>query len=108
VRAKAALNRRLLDCAFGLLRQMIVAKAEEAARTVVEVESRFSSQERSHRGHVASESRRRRRFCWVRCGYRNHADVNAALVIRGCAQLARKSEPHPAEEAVRRSHDDAA
>ncbi|HEV3090395.1 MAG TPA: hypothetical protein VGX91_03020, partial [Candidatus Cybelea sp.] len=36
VRAKAALNRRLLDSSFGLLRQMIVAKAEEAARTVVE------------------------------------------------------------------------
>jgi putative transposase len=92
VRAKAGLNRRLLDSGFGLLRQMIVAKAEEAARTVVEVESRFSSQECSHCGHVASESRRRRRFCCVWCGYRNHADVNAALVIRGRAQLALKSE----------------
>jgi putative transposase len=39
VRAKAGLNRRLLDSGFGLLRQMIVAKAEEAARTVVEVDS---------------------------------------------------------------------
>jgi putative transposase len=92
VRAKAGLNRRLLDSGFGLLRQMIVAKAEEAARTVVEVESRFSSQECSHCGHVASGSRRRRRFCCVWCGYRNHADVNAALVIRGRAQLALKSE----------------
>jgi transposase len=86
------LNRRLLDSGFGLLRQMIVAKAEEAARTVVEVESRFSSQECSHCGHVASESRRRRRFCCVWCGYRSRADVNAALVIRGRAQLALKSE----------------
>jgi putative transposase len=108
VRAKAGLNRRLLDSGFGLLRQMIVAKAEEAARTVVEVESRFSSQECSHCGHVASESRRRRRFCCVGCGYRNHADVNAALVIRGRAQLARKSEPYPAGEAGRRGQDAAA
>jgi putative transposase len=108
VRAKAGLNRRLLDSGFGLLRQMIVAKAEEAARAVVEVESRFSSQECSHCGHVASESRRRRRFCCVGCGYRNHADVNAALVIRGRAQLARKSEPHPAEEAGRRGQNAAA
>jgi putative transposase len=100
VRAKAALNRRILDSGFGLLRQMIVAKAEEAARTVVEVDSRFSSQECSHCGRVANESRRRRRFCCVGCGHRNHADVNAALVIRGRAQLARKSESYPAEEPV--------
>jgi putative transposase len=108
VRAKAGLNRVVLDSAFGLLRQMIVAKAEEAARTVVDVDSRFSSQECSRCEHVARESRRRRRFCCVRCGYRNHADVNAALVIRGRAQLARKSELHPAEEAGRRRQDAAA
>ena len=101
VRAKAGLNRVVLDSGFGLLRQMIVAKAEEAARTVAEVAARFSSQECSHCGHVARESRRRRRFCCVRCGYRNHADVNAALVIRGRAQLA-LSELQPAEEAGRR------
>jgi putative transposase len=87
---------------------MIVAKAEEAARTVVEVDSRFSSQECSHCGHVACESRRRRRFCCVGCGYVNHADVNAALVIRGRAQLARKSEPYPAEDAGHRGQEAAA
>jgi putative transposase len=86
VRAKVGLNRVVLDSGFGLLRQMIVAKAEEAAR----------------------ESRRRRRFRCVRCGYGNHADVNAALVIRGRAQLARKSELYPAEEAGRRGQDAAA
>ncbi|HEY2473191.1 MAG TPA: transposase [Candidatus Cybelea sp.] len=43
VRAKAALNRVILDSGFGLLRQMIVATAEEAARTVVEVDASFSS-----------------------------------------------------------------
>ncbi len=108
VRAKAGLNRRLLDSGFGLLRQMIVAKAEEAARAVVEVDSRFSSQECSHCGHVARESRRRRRFRCIGCGHRNHADVNAALVIRGRAQLARKSELYPAEEAGRLGQDAAA
>jgi putative transposase len=108
VRAKAGLNRRLLDSGFGLLRQMIVAKAEEATRTVVEVAARFSSQECSRCGYIASESRRRRCFCCVGCGYRNHADVNAALVIRGRAQLARKSELYPAEEAGRRGQDAAA
>ena len=108
VRAKAGLNRVVLDSGFGLLRQLIVAKAEEAARTVVEVAARFSSQECSDCGHVARESRRRRRFRCVRCGYRNHADVNAALVIRGRAQLALKSELHPAEEVGRRRKEAAA
>jgi len=103
VAAKRALNRVVLDAGFGLLRRMIVAKAEEAARTVVEVESRFSSQECSRCGHVARESRRRRRFCCTACGYKSHADVNAALVIRRRAQLALKSEPKPAEDAGRRA-----
>ena len=103
VAAKSALNRRMLDAGFGLLRQMIVAKAEEAARTVVEVDARFSSQECSRCEHVARESRRRRRFCCVACGYCLHADVNAALVIRRRAQLALISELDPAEDAGRRT-----
>jgi putative transposase len=61
VAAKAGLNRVVLDAGFGLLDQMIVAKAESAARTVIRVDARFSSQECSRCGHVASESRRRRR-----------------------------------------------
>jgi putative transposase len=103
VAAKAALNRRMLDAGFGLLRQMIVAKAEEVARRVVEVDARFSSQECSRCGHVARESRRRRRFCCVACGFQTHADVNAALVIRRRAQSALMSEPDPAEDAGRRA-----
>lgn len=100
VAAKAGLNRVILDSGLGLLRAMIVAKAEEAARTVVEVDARFSSQ-CSRCGHIAHESRRRRRFTCVACGHTAHADVNAALVIRGRAQSALMSEPQPAEEAGR-------
>jgi putative transposase len=103
VAAKAGLNRVMLDAGFGLLEQMIVAKAESAARTVVRVNARFSSQECSRCGHVASESRRRRRYDCVSCGFTCHADVNAALVIRGRAQLALMSEPDPAEDAGRRT-----
>jgi putative transposase len=54
VRAKAGLNRRMLDAGFGLVRQMIVAKAEEAARRVVEVDARYSSQTCSRCLHVAA------------------------------------------------------
>ena len=45
-------------------------------------------------------SRRRRRFTCVGCDYANHADVNAALVIRGRAQLALEREPHAGQQPV--------
>jgi IS605 OrfB family transposase len=100
VAAKARLNRRILDASFGRLHRLIVEKAEEAARTVVLVDPKFSSQTSAQCGHVAKESRRRRRFRCVGCGYANHADVNAALVIRGRAQLALSREPHAGQQPV--------
>jgi putative transposase len=103
VAAKAGLNRVVLDAGFGLLETMIVTKAEEAARTIVWVNPAFSSQECSRCGHVASESRRRRRYECVACGFTCHADVNAALVIRRRGELRLTSEPYPAEDAGRRT-----
>lgn len=86
VRAKAGLNRVILDAGFGLLRQMIVAKAEEAARTVVEVDARYSSRTCSRCGCVDSKNRRGRRFRCIRCGHCAHADVEAAREIRRRAE----------------------
>ena len=101
VGAKAGLNRALRDSGFGILRQMIVAKAEEAARTVIDVNAQFSSQECSRCGHTTPRNRRRRRFRCIACDFQVHADINAALVIRGRAQSALMSKPHPAEDAGR-------
>jgi putative transposase len=100
VAAKAGLNRRVLDASFGQLERLIVEKAEEATRTIVWVDARFSSQECSRCGHIARESRRRRRFACVRCGFTCHADVNAALVIRGRAQLGAQRMPDAGAEPV--------
>jgi putative transposase len=101
VAAKAGLNRVVLDAGFGLLEQMIVAKAEEAGRLIVRVDARFSSQECAQCGSCERGSRRRRRYVCIGCGYRNHADVNAALVIRGRAQLALLRLPDAGAEPVR-------
>ncbi len=103
VAAKAGLNRVMLDAGFGLLEQMIVAKAEEAGRMVVRVDARFSSQTCWKCGHCERDNRRRRRFGCKRCGFSTHADVAAALEIRRRAQLALTSEPNPAEDAGRRA-----
>ncbi len=121
VRAKAGLNRALLDASFSLLHEMIVAKAEEAGKTVVVVDPRYSSQECARCGHVAAESRWERRYRCVGCDYRNHADVNAALVIRRRAELRPggrgamltdledlRNVPHASEELARRDQEVAA
>lgn len=100
VAAKAALNRRLLDTGFGQFARLIVEKAEEAARTVVAVDARFSSQTCSHCGHSAAGSRRRRRFICLACGFSAHADVNAALEILRRAQLGARRMPDAGEEPV--------
>ena len=100
VAAKAALNRRMLDAGFGQLHRLIAEKVEETARRLVLVDPRFSSQECSRCGHVAAKSRRRRRFVCVRCGFTCHADVNAALVIRGRAQLGARRMPDAGAEPV--------
>jgi putative transposase len=90
----------MLDAGFGQLHRLIAEKAEEAARHVVLVDARFSSQECSRCGHVAAKNRRRRRFVCVRCGFTCHADVNAALVIRGRAQLRALRMPDAGAEPV--------
>ena len=100
VAAKAGLNRRMLDAGFGQLHRLIAEKVEETARRLVLVDPRFSSQECSRCGHVAAKSRRRRRFECVRCGFTCHADVNAALVIRGRAQFGARRMPDAGAEPV--------
>ena len=91
VRSKSGLNRAMLDAGFGILARLIRGKAEYAAREVIAVEARFSSQTCGRCRHVAARSRRRRRFACVSCGFTTHADVNAALEIRRRAQSARTS-----------------
>lgn len=101
VRPKAGLNRRLLDASFGLLRAMITYKAASAGVNIVAVDAKFSSQECSQCGHTARESRRRRRFCCVMCGFNAHADTNAALVIRRRAEWQLLKKPMPVRSRLR-------
>jgi putative transposase len=102
VRAKAGLNRALLDAGFGILASLIREKAEHAARTVIEVDARYSSQTCAACGRVCKENREGRRFACVRCGRAADADVNAAQVIL----LRAESPPRRAPGTARgRQHD---
>jgi putative transposase len=96
-RAKAGLNRALLDAAFGMLATLIREKAEYAARTVIEVEASYSSQTCATCGHVCKESREGSRFACVRCGHVADADVNAAQVILLRAESPPTRAPGPAQ-----------
>ncbi len=102
VRAKAGLNRALLDAGFGMLASLIREKAAYAARTVIEVDARYSSQTCAACGCVCKESREGRRFACVRCGHAADADVNAAQVILLRAESPPKRAPGTARG---RQHD---
>jgi putative transposase len=61
---------------------LIVEKAENAVRTIVEVDAKNTSRECSSCGTVDATSRRSQAsFACVACGYAQNADVNAARVI---------------------------
>jgi putative transposase len=92
VAAKSGLNRVMLDAGFGTFAALIREKAEYAAREVVSVDARYSSQTCGRCLHVDPKSRRRRRFCCVACGWTCHADVAAALEIGRRAEKQRISE----------------
>ena len=89
--AKAGLNHSISDAGWGLLLSRIAYKAEEAGRTVVTVDPRYTSQRCVVCNHVAPSNRVSQAvFRCQRCGHEDHADVNAACNIlwAGRAQLA--------------------
>lgn len=98
VRAKAGLNREMLDASFAMLRSMIVAKAEEAGRQIIEVEPRYTSLTCAVCGVRSRKSRKGAIFECVHCGNIDDADVNAAKIILIRAQSALRSSPYPGAE----------
>jgi putative transposase len=102
VRAKSGLNRALLDAGLGQLATLIREKAAHAARTVIGVNARYSSQTCAVCGHVAKENRDGPRFHCGRCGHQADADINAAKIILQRAQLAPTRAPGTARV---RQHD---
>ncbi len=87
VTAKAGLNRVLLDAGFGLIAKLIAEKAESAARSIIYVDPKYTSQTCAACGRVAFENRKGIHFSCIACHHVEHADVNAARVILSRAQL---------------------
>jgi putative transposase len=89
VAAKQALNRSLQDAALGRLAYRICVKAEEAGRRVWLVDPKHTSISCADCGHTEPANRKTRdRFCCRQCGWEDHADTNASVVIAARAQTA--------------------
>ncbi len=80
--AKAGLNRSIHDSGWKVLQSFIAYKAEDAGREVIAVDPRHTSQACSRCGHVAKDNRvTQAEFRCQACGFKAHADTNAAVNI---------------------------
>ena len=112
VRAKAKLNKSILDQGWGEFVRQLTYKQKWMGGHVLSIAPQFTSQRCSNCGHTAKENRTSQaRFCCVACGHSENADVNAAKNIEaaGRAVLARgemaiavfvKQEPSEAIQAL--------
>jgi IS605 OrfB family transposase len=88
-----AMRRRLGNWSFFQLRTFIVYKAQAAGVPVVLIDPKYTSQTCSQCGHRQMSNRKdQAHFHCQACGYKAHADLNAARNIRAWAKckLARK------------------
>jgi putative transposase len=82
VKANRGLARGILDQGWGLLAQFLAYKLARQGGQLAEVYPAYSSQTCSVCGCVDALSRKGEVFLCVHCGYRDHADINAAKVLK--------------------------
>ncbi len=90
--AKAGLNRRILESAWGQVRSYSQYKARRAGKLVLDVPAQYSSQAcaQAQCGYTHPDNRLdQARFVCQRCGHTDNADRNAAKVLaaRGMAMI---------------------
>jgi putative transposase len=82
-RAKAGLNRAILDKGFGLIERLCAYKAERAGKAFFKISASYTSQECADCEHTHPNNRKLQAvFLCERCGHTDNADRNAALVIK--------------------------
>jgi putative transposase len=85
-RATSGLARGILDAGWGIFAKMLRYKLAWSGGMLLEVPAAYSSQTCSACGCVDAESRASQSvFCCASCGYRDHADLNAAKVLKSRA-----------------------
>jgi putative transposase len=76
------LNKWLSNWSFYQLEQLLRYKAEAKGKQIVKVDARYTSQKCSNCGQIEKANRNGSHYHCDRCGYQEHADVNAAKNIR--------------------------
>ena len=83
VAAKSGLNRAILDSGWGMLVNCLRYKLAWSGGTLVEVPAAYSSQTCSACGATDATSRlSQAQFRCTSCGHNEHADINAAKVLK--------------------------
>ena len=104
-KAKAALNRAILDQGWAQFRRQLQYKLEAVGGELIAVEPAYTSRTCRSCGHDAAENRKTQSvFCCLACGHTEHADVHAAknILIAGHATWAKRSAaPEACGEPVR-------
>ena len=99
VRQKAGLNRSLLSQGWGTFLSLLESKLSRNRGRLVRVDPRNTSRTCFVCGHVSAENRPdQATFRCVSCGYKDHADVNAARnILRAGQARSACSEGHSSE-----------
>ena len=81
--AKAGLNRAILDKGWHHLETYLGYKAKKYGKSLFKVSAAYTSQECADCGHIHPDNRQTQaEFVCVHCGHTDHADRNAAKVIK--------------------------
>jgi putative transposase len=98
-----SLARRIADAGWSRLVELLRYKLAFSGGCLVEVPAAYSSQTCSACGAIAPESRCCERFRCTRCGYVDHADLNAAKVLKSRVNRSALPVEGPLPERTRRS-----
>jgi putative transposase len=99
-----SLARRIADAGWSRLVELLRYKLAWSGGQLVEVAAAYSSQTCAACGAIDPESRDRERFRCTHCGYIDHADLNAAKVLKsrveslGSAYGGSAARGHPSKQ----------
>lgn len=83
VKAKAGLNRSILDQGWGMLENFLSYKCYRAEKAFFKISAYQTSQECADCGHIHPENRKTQKdFCCIVCGHTDNADRNASIICK--------------------------
>lgn len=100
---QGSLSRSIANAGWSRFAEMLRYKLTWSGGTLIEVPAHYSSQTCSSCEHVDALSRRGERFCCTSCGYVDHADLNAAKVLKTRANRSGLPVEGTVPETARRS-----